>query len=202
MWTQGGCVWCGFRRGRCSGTRECYMLWGGVCLQAGMEDDGEEVYLPPGMGLGCVLAGGCIFLPQVCVCVCGAGVQGQRLGGVAPAGSAGRGVCIGRGMALTPGCVQVGVQARGCLCVWEEELRVSLPSVMVTGCGCSWAGGVAAVGVCGHTGCDRECRCVQVLPWAPHMVTVGMGCPCPKCPCVCKELPGVSLWLLLLQWGN
>lgn len=43
---------------------------GGVCLQAGMEDDGEEVYLPPVMGLGCVLAGGCIFLPQVCVCVC------------------------------------------------------------------------------------------------------------------------------------
>lgn len=43
---------------------------GGLCLQAGMEDDGEEVYLPPVMGLGCVLAGGCIFLPQVCVCVC------------------------------------------------------------------------------------------------------------------------------------
>lgn len=25
------------------------------------------------------------------------------------------------------------------------------------------AGGVAAVGVCGHTACDRECRCPQVL---------------------------------------
>lgn len=62
---------------------------------------------------------------------------------------------------------------------------MSLPSVMVTGCGCTWAGGVAAVGVCGHTGCDRECRCVR-------MVTVAMGCPCPKCPCVLKELPGGS----------
>lgn len=35
-----------------------------------MEDDGEEVYLPPGMGLVRMLAGGCIFPPQLCVCVC------------------------------------------------------------------------------------------------------------------------------------
>lgn len=93
------------------------LLWG-VCLQAGVEDDGEEVYLPPGMGLACVLAGGCIFPPQVCVCVVQV-CKGQRSGGAAPAGSAGRGVCIGRGTALPLGVrrwVLLGVQARGCLC--------------------------------------------------------------------------------------
>lgn len=63
--------------------------------------------------------------------------------------------------------------------MWEEELRVSLPPMMVTGCGCTWSGGVAAVEVCGHTRCDRECRCVQVLCWAQVcMVAVGMGCGC------------------------
>lgn len=50
-------------------------------MQAGMEDDGEEVYLLPGMGLVCVLAGGCIFPPQVCVCVCVVQVcKGQHSG--------------------------------------------------------------------------------------------------------------------------
>lgn len=60
------------------------MVGGGgvLCLQAGVEDDGEEVYLPPGMGLVCVLAGGCIFPPQACVCVYVVQVcTGQCLGG-------------------------------------------------------------------------------------------------------------------------
>lgn len=104
-----------------------------LCLQAGMEDDGEEVYLPSGMDLVCVLAGGCIFPPQVCVCVVQM-CKGQCSVGAAPTGSGRRWqgygfdprVCAG-------GCASTWVS----LCVWEEELRVSLPPVTVTGCGCT-----------------------------------------------------------------
>lgn len=125
----------------------------------------------------CWLEGVFFHRSSVCVCVCVVQVcKGQCSRGVAPAGGAGRDVCIGRGAALTPGCVQVGVQAHGCLCEWEEELRVSLPPVMVTGCGCTWAGGVAAagcVGTPGVTGSAGVCRWAWWL-WGWDVVFLGV----------------------------
>lgn len=72
----------------------------------------------------------------------------------------------------------VGVQARGCLCVGRGAEGVFSPGdgdrVWV-----HMAGGVAAVGLGGHTTWDRERRCAQVLRWAQVcVVAVGVGCGC------------------------
>lgn len=89
-------------------------------MQAGMEDDGEEVYLPSGMGLVCWLKG--LFFHRRFVCVWCRCTKGSAQWVLHPQAVAG----IGRGMALTSGvcrwmCKHVGVsvcgkRSLGCLC--------------------------------------------------------------------------------------